>query len=137
MSKRAIVSFFRPSLLVIILTAAMLSIAIPAQFQRWSPNSDEVIIASKPKPPFYDELAPYPFYLIYVYLMIPASFVGAMGWIFSLWGLYDLPAGMTTPFGAILHLIYFYVLSCFVALVYRNIKDNERWHQRVQNIKSS
>lgn len=135
--KRTIVAFFKPSLLVIILTAAMLSIAIPAQFQRWNPNSDEVIMMGKPKPPFFEELKPYPFYQVYIYLMIPFAFVAAAGWILSFWGLYDFPAGMTTPLGAILHVAYFYILSCFVALDYRNIKDNKTWHQRVQKIKSS
>lgn len=135
--KQAIVTFIRPRLLVVILTAAMLSIAIPAQIQRWNPNSDRVIMMDMPKPPFYDEFKPFPFGLIYAYLMIPFAFVGATGWILSFWGLYDFPADMTTPFGAILHVVYFYILSCFVALVYRNIKDNETCHQGVQKIKSS
>jgi hypothetical protein len=59
-AKQAIVVFFRPSILVIMLMAAMLSsIAIPAQFRLWSPDSGEVIVVGKPKPPFYDELKAY------------------------------------------------------------------------------
>jgi hypothetical protein len=40
------------------------------------------------------------------------------------------------PTVEILHLIYFYILSSFEALVCRKIKDNETWNQRVQKIKS-
>jgi hypothetical protein len=101
-----------------------------------SPDRDEVIVVDKPKPPFYEELKPYQFRLIYAYLMIPFAFAGATEWVLSIWGLYDFLADMTTPIGEILHVICFYILSCFVALVYRKIKDNETWNQHVQKIKS-
>jgi archaellum biogenesis protein FlaJ (TadC family) len=113
----------------------MLSVSIPAQIQRWSP--DDEYSMRIPKPQFYDELKPYPFRTLYNYLIIPYAFVGAAGWILSFWGLYDFPVNMNTPLGVILHVIYFYILSCFVAVVYKNIKDNKTWHQRVQKIKSS
>lgn len=134
MSKQAIVAFFRPSLLIAIFTAAMLSISIPAQFQRWSP--DEELLMGIPKLPFYDELKPYPLKLIYAYLMIPYAIVGFTAWALWINGTgAPLPTDLASPFGVILHVIYFYVLSCFVALVYRKAKDNTNWHQAVQKIK--
>jgi hypothetical protein len=126
MIKQAIVAFFKPSLPIIIVMGMFLGISIPAQFQRW--GMDEQIMGV-PKPPFYDELQPFPFRLVYAWLMIPAAFVGVWGWALSI----PLPIQLFTPAGAILHVVYFYILACFVGLLWRYIKDDEGWHLRTQS----
>jgi hypothetical protein len=55
--------------------------------------------------------------------MIPFAFAGATGWVLSIWGSHDFLADITTPIGEILHVVYFYILLCFVALVYRKIRQ--------------
>ncbi len=129
MSTQPIMLFFKPNLLILAVFGIFIAIAVVAQFQAWG---DSARMAGKPKPPFYDELRPFLFVsVIYLFSIIPIFFLGLLSTLF-------LPGEEAfSPVWIIAHVVYFYVLSCFVAIIWRNVKDNDLWRQRVQKIRSS
>jgi hypothetical protein len=130
----AVMHFFKPSLLILMIFGMFMIIAVISQLQAWGTNAQ---MAGKPKPPFHDQLRPYLFIsIIYVFSVLPLFYL-------ALYSTTILPGEMVvemiepfSPVWILAHVTYFYLASCVAAYIIRHIKwDNESW-RRAQGITS-
>ena len=110
--KRELRDILKPRPLVIVLLGIFLFVAYAGDIQRWGITYDEIDRAEHPPPFLYDQLRGLPFWTIWVLLIIP------------LIGL-NLPIGITNVGGAIMSIIYFYLLSCILRFLIRKITNIE------------
>src|SRR3989344_1814073 len=104
MKKETIKQFFKPDLRKIIIFMIFMFIAFGGQTQSWVFSDKDMGL---PKPPLFDLLAPFPFWIVWVFLLAPLALLSNL--IVAIGG-YDMDFIMREPFWlfGIINLIYFY-----------------------------
>ena len=113
MNKELIKQFFKPDLMKIVLFMIFMFIAFAGYTQSWVFSGKDM---GSPKPPLFDLLAPFPFWVVWVFLLLPLALLSNL--IVTV-GDYDMDFIMRGPFWpfGIINVIYFYMLSCLIIFV--------------------
>lgn len=116
LNKQAIVRFLRPDWKRAVVFAVLLFIALAGYMQSWVFSGKDMGL---PKPPFFDLLEPFPFWVLWVASLVPLAMLSNI--IVMLAG-YNADFVMRGPFWSfwVIQLLYFYLVSCLaIALLGR------------------
>lgn len=118
MNKEAIKQFFKPDLRKIIIFGIFMFIAFAGYTQTWVFSGKDMGL---PKPPIFDILAPFPFWVVWLFLISPLALLSNL--IVAIGG-YNADFIMRGPFWffGIINLIYFYVLSCLIIFIWNKLR---------------
>jgi hypothetical protein len=110
----------RPNWKILLLFTIFLGIAMGGGIQAWA------FTDQPPKPPLYDVLRPFPFWPIWMLLLLPLA---AVTYPLRLLGL-DIMGGPAWSF-PVANLIHFYLLSCLLVSVFGWVKARWRSQRKV------
>lgn len=96
--------FLKPDFRKLLLFSVFILIAVGGQIQAWGFDDDP-----QTKPPLYDLLRPYPFWIVWIFSMIPLVIISAP--FRSL--IQNINSGLTYYLWWIGLIVYYYILSCF------------------------
>jgi len=126
MKKDAIKRFLTPDRKKILVLPVLMLVAFAGYIQSWVFSGKDMGL---PRPPLFDLIAPFPFWVVWVVLLLP---LGALSNVIVAIGGYDADFIMRGPFWIswVIQLLYFYVVSCVIALVWarlsRRVQRKER-----------
>ncbi len=120
--KKMIQKFLNPNPNKILIFVIFLFIAFAGYTQSYVFSGKDT---GSPEPPLYDLLEPFPFWAIWVLLILPLTLLS--GVIVTVGG-YDADFIMRGPFWLfmIIQLIYFYILSCSITFIRAKLTGNQR-----------
>ena len=112
-SKNTITKFLKPNRINIVVFLILIFIALAGQTQSWMFVDDAGVVS---KPYLYDLLQPFPFWLLWVFLLSPLILISNV--IVSIGG-YEADFITRGPgwFFLVIQVVYFYAISCLVALI--------------------
>lgn len=112
--KKAIKKFLQPDWRKILILALFLFIAFAGHVQSWAFSGEDT---GEPKPPFYDLFKPFPFWVVWVVVIMPLILLSEL--IVKIGG-YKADFIMRGPslFFWVVQVIYFYILSCLVIFIW-------------------
>ena len=118
MSQETIKEFLNHDLRKCIVFLVFIFICFAGYTQSWVFSGKDI---GSPKPPLFDLLAPFPFWIIWVFLLLPLALLSNL--IVAIGG-YNVDFIMRGPFWlfGIINLIYFYLLSCLIIFVWNKFK---------------
>jgi len=128
--KEAVKRFFKPDWKRILVFVMLTLVAFAGHMQSWVFSGKDMGL---PKPPLFELLAPFPFWVAWVVLLLP---LGMLSNVIVAIGGYDADFIMRGPFWLFwtIQLLYFYVVSCVIASIWtrlsRRLKSKEGF-QRV------
>ncbi|MBW4640716.1 MAG: hypothetical protein KME05_21320 [Gloeocapsa sp. UFS-A4-WI-NPMV-4B04] len=96
--------FLKPGFRKLLLFSVFILIAVGGQIQAWGFDDDP-----QTKPPLYDFLRPYPFWLVWGFSIIPLIIISTP--FRSL--IQNINSGLTYYLWWIGLIVYYYILSCF------------------------
>jgi len=111
---KTVLQFLKPTWKRLAIFAVLAFIAMAGYIQSWVFSGKDMGL---PKPPLFDLLSPFPFWLLWVFLLSPLALLSnALVMI----GGYETDFVMRGPFWifSIVNLVYFYILSCLVILIW-------------------
>lgn len=122
MRKDAIKRFFTPDWRRLLVFVILVLVAFAGYTQSWVFSDKD---AGVPKSPFFDLLAPFPFWLSWVMLLFP---LGMLSNLVVAIGGYKADLIMRGPFWLfwVIQLLYFYVISCVIASVWMGLIKRAR-----------
>jgi len=117
MKKEAIKQFLTPDRKKILVLAVLMLVAFAGYMQSWAFSGKDMGL---PKPPLFELLTPFPFWVVWVMLLLP---LGLLSNVIVAIGGYDADFIMRGPFWLswIIQLLYFYVVSCVMASIWTRL----------------
>lgn len=117
MKKETIKCFFTPDRNRILIFVMFTLVAFAGHIQSWVFSGKDMGL---PKPPLFELLTPFPFWVVWVMLLLP---LGLLSNVIVAIGGYDADFIMRGPFWLswIIQLLYFYVVSCVIASIWTRL----------------
>lgn len=114
MKKETIKHFFKPDWKKIPVFVIFMFIAFAGHTQSWVFSGKD---AGLPKPPLFDLLRPFPFWVIWILLLLP---LGLISNVIVAVGGYGADFIMGGPFWLfwIIQSVYFYTVSCLISFIW-------------------
>jgi hypothetical protein len=122
MKREAIRRLFTPDRKRILIFVILALVAFAGYVQSWVFSGKDMGL---PKPPFFDLLAPFRFWAVWVMLLLA---LGMLSNVIVAIGGYDADFIMRGSFPSswMIQLLYLYVVSCVIASVWTRLSDNSR-----------
>ena len=116
---QAIIAFFKPSLFTLIILGIFIPVAVFGQIQTYGFTYDYEDRFEHPPPPLYDQIADYPFWLIWVFSILPL--IPLTNVVQNSFPSFE---GMIYVFMA-MNFIYYYLASCVLRFVWRRFRPRK------------
>jgi len=112
--------FFTPDWKRILIFVILALVAFAGHIQSWVFSGKDMGL---PKPPLFDLLAAFPFWVVWVILLFP---LGMLSNVIVAIGGYDVDFIMRGPFWLfwVIQLLYFYIISCVIASVWTRLSES-------------
>ncbi len=106
-----LVKFLKPTKIKIVFWVMFVLIGLAGRIQGYAFSDGETY--GLPKPLFYDLLKPFPFWVLYMYLLFPLLILG------SIFNIHYLPSYLSFS----IDVVYFYVLASLFGVCYEKVKS--------------
>ena len=118
MNKESIREFLMPDLRKCIVFLVFMFICFAGYIQSWVFSGKDI---GSPKPPLFDLLAPFPFWIVWVFLLLPLILLSNLIVAIFRYNADFIMRGSFWLFWTI-NFVYFYLLSCLIILIWNKFQ---------------